>query len=140
MGAGLGPPFFSMSAAISVNSEFSLSSVLILNHPPPGSYRAAATFRTANDSPRTSFFIAHNAVSGPLLPIVNLPSGFTVPEEIKEALVDAHDGSEEFINPHGVASYFVCRRVRGYGVAELSGAADTLSSQQGEHRVCIVVL
>jgi hypothetical protein len=64
--------------------------------------------------------------------------GFAIPEEIKEALVDALDGSEEFINPHGFASYFVCGRVRGYGVAELSGAADSFSSQQGKHRVGIL--
>ncbi len=65
--------------------------------------------------------------------------GFAIPEENKEALVDALDGSEEFINPHGFASYFLCGPVLGYGVAELSGAADTLSSNQGEHRVWIVV-
>jgi hypothetical protein len=66
-------------------------------------------------------------------------SGFALFEETKEALVDALDGSEEFVNPHGFASYFVCGRVRDYGVAELSCAADTLSSQQGEHRVWIVL-
>src|SRR5258707_1422831 len=65
--------------------------------------------------------------------------GFAIFEEIKEAVVDAGDGSEEFINPHGFASYFVCGRVPGYGVAQLSGTADTLSSNQGEHRMCIVV-
>ena len=52
--------------------------------------------------------------------------------------MDALDGSEEFINPDGFASHFVCGHSRGYGVAELSGAADTFSSQQGEHGVWIL--
>jgi hypothetical protein len=47
--------------------------------------------------------------------------------------MDALDGSDEFINPHGFASYFVSGQARGNGVAELSGAADTFSSQQREH-------
>ena len=47
--------------------------------------------------------------------------------------MDALDGSEEFINPHGFAGYFVSGQARGYGVAELSGAADPFRSQQGEH-------
>jgi hypothetical protein len=34
-------------------------------------------------------------------------SGFAIHEESEEALVDALDGSEEFINPDGFASYFV---------------------------------
>ena len=59
-------------------------------------------------------------------------------EEIKEGLVDALDGLKEFIHSHGFASYFVCGRVRDYAVAELSGAADTLSRQQREHGVWIV--
>src|SRR6266852_5751052 len=49
--------------------------------------------------------------------------GLAILEESKEALVDAVDGLEEFINPHGLASYFMRGGVRGYGVAELSGAA-----------------
>jgi hypothetical protein len=65
-------------------------------------------------------------------------SGFAILEESKEALVDALDGLEEFINSHGLASYFMRGGVRGYGVAELSGAADTLSGEQGEHGVWIV--
>jgi hypothetical protein len=65
--------------------------------------------------------------------------GLAILEESKEALVDAVDGLEEFINSHGFASYFVRGRVRGYGIAELSGAADTLSSQQWEHRVRVAV-
>src|SRR6266849_6726273 len=64
---------------------------------------------------------------------------FAILEENKEALVDALDGLKEFINSHRFASYFVCSRVRGYGVAKLSGAADTFGSQQGEHRVRIMV-
>ncbi len=60
-------------------------------------------------------------------------SGFAIPEEIKEALVDALGCSEEFINPHSFESYFMRGQVRGYGVAELSGAAETFSSQQREH-------
>lgn len=67
-------------------------------------------------------------------PVDSGRSGFTVPEEIKEALVDPLDGSQELINPHGFASYFVCGRARGYGVAQLSGAADTFSGQQRQHR------
>ena len=58
-----------------------------------------------------------------------LALGFAIFEEIKEALVDALDGLEEFINPHGLASYFVCGRVGGYGFAELRGAADTFGCQ-----------
>jgi hypothetical protein len=54
--------------------------------------------------------------------------------------MDALDGSEELINPHGFASELVRGRGRGYGVAELSGAADTFSSQQGKHRVGILAL
>jgi len=65
--------------------------------------------------------------------------GFAILEETKEALVDALDGSQEFINPYGFASYLVCGRVLGYGLAELSGAADTFRSQQGEHRVRILL-
>ena len=53
--------------------------------------------------------------------------------------MDAVDGLEEFINPHGLASYFMRGGVRGYGVAELRGAADTFGSQQGEHRLWIVL-
>jgi hypothetical protein len=34
--------------------------------------------------------------------------GFAIREEIEEALVDALDGLEEFIDSHGLASYFVC--------------------------------
>jgi len=33
-------------------------------------------------------------------------SSFAIHEESEEALVDALDGSEEFINPDGFASYF----------------------------------
>ena len=62
-----------------------------------------------------------------------------VVEEIKERLVDALDDLKEFIYSHGFASYFVCGRVRDYGVAELSGSADTLSRKQREHGVWIVV-
>jgi len=54
-------------------------------------------------------------------------SRFMLLEEIKERLVDALDDLKEFIYPRGFASYFVCGRVRDYGVAELSGSADTLS-------------
>src|SRR6267143_7059551 len=52
---------------------------------------------------------------------------------MKEALVDALDGSEEFVNPHGFADYFVSGQAGVYGVAELSGAADTFSGQQRKH-------
>jgi hypothetical protein len=45
--------------------------------------------------------------------------GFAILEEIKEGLVDALYGSEEFVDPQGLASYFVCGRVRGYGVCPL---------------------
>jgi hypothetical protein len=68
-----------------------------------------------------------------------LASGFGVLEEMQEALVDALDGPEEFLNPHRFASNFVCGRVRGNGVAELSGAANALSGQQGEHRLRILL-
>ena len=47
--------------------------------------------------------------------------------------MDAVDGLEKFVNAHGFASYFVSGKAGGYGVAELSGAADTFSSQQREH-------
>jgi len=47
--------------------------------------------------------------------------------------VDPLYGSEEFINAHGFAGYFVSGQAGVYGVAELSGAADTFSSQQWEH-------
>ena len=60
-------------------------------------------------------------------------------EEIEEGLVDALDDLKEFIDSHGFPSYFVCGRVRDYGVAELSGAADGLSRQQREHGMWIVV-
>jgi hypothetical protein len=53
--------------------------------------------------------------------------------------VDAIDGLEEFIDPNGFASYFVSCHTRGYGVAELSGAADAFGSQQGEHSEWILV-
>ena len=53
--------------------------------------------------------------------------------------MDTLDGSEEFINPHGFASYFVSGQARVDGVAELSGAADALSSQQREHGERILV-
>jgi hypothetical protein len=39
--------------------------------------------------------------------------------------VDAFDGLEEFIDPDGFASHFVRGQARGYGVAELSGAAES---------------
>ena len=52
--------------------------------------------------------------------------------------MDALDGSKEFINPHGFAGYIVSGKARVYGVAELSGAADTFSSQQREHREWIL--
>src|SRR5260370_4612998 len=64
---------------------------------------------------------------------------FAIPEEIKEALVDALGGSEEFINPHSFASHFMRGQVRGYGVAELSGAAETFSSQQREQGLWILL-
>ena len=60
-------------------------------------------------------------------------------KEIEERLVDALDDLKEFNNSLRFASYFVCGRVRNYRVAELSGAADTLSRQQREHGVWIVV-
>ena len=47
--------------------------------------------------------------------------------------MDALDGLEKFINAHGFAGYFVSVHALVYGVAELSGAADTFSSQQREH-------
>ena len=47
--------------------------------------------------------------------------------------MDALDGLEKFVNADGFASYFVRGEARGDGVAELSGAADTFSSQQREH-------
>ncbi len=53
--------------------------------------------------------------------------------------MDALDGSEEFMNPHGFASYFVSVHALVYGVAELSGAADTFGSQQREHREWILL-
>jgi len=53
--------------------------------------------------------------------------------------VDTLDGSEEFINAHGFAGHFVTGKARGYGVAELSGAADTFGSQQREHREWILL-
>src|SRR5260370_35812356 len=65
--------------------------------------------------------------------------GLAILEESKEALVDAVDGLEELINPHGLASYFMRGGVRGYGVAELRGAADTFSCQLEEHRLGIVL-
>jgi len=65
--------------------------------------------------------------------------GLAIPQEIKEALVDALGGSEEFINPHSFASHFMRSQVRGYGVAELSGAAETFSSQQREHGLWILL-
>src|SRR5712692_8652494 len=53
--------------------------------------------------------------------------------------MDAFDGLEEFINPHGFAGHFVSGQARGYGVAELGGAADPFSRQQGEHGEWILV-
>jgi len=53
--------------------------------------------------------------------------------------VDTLNGPEEFINPHGFASYLACGRGRAYGIAELSSAADTFSSQQGKHCLWILV-
>jgi hypothetical protein len=58
---------------------------------------------------------------------------FAIFEETMEALVNAFDGLEEFIDPNGFASHFVSCHTRGYGVAELSGAADAFGSQQREH-------
>src|SRR5258708_39533422 len=86
-----------------------------------------------NDVRRGSVQEERGSAARPLLPIVNLRSGLAVPEESNEALVDAYDGLEEFMNPHGFASYFVSGQAGGNGLAELSGAADTFSSQQGEH-------
>ena len=75
----------------------------------------------------------------PLLPIINLRSGFTVLEEIKEALLDALDGSEEFINAHSLAGHFVNGQARVYGITELTGTSDTFRSQQREHRERILL-
>src|SRR5206468_7080036 len=66
-------------------------------------------------------------------------SGFRVLQEVKKTLVDALDGSEEFINPHGFADYFVSGHAGVYGVAELSGTADTFSGQQRKHREWILL-
>jgi len=52
--------------------------------------------------------------------------------------VDALDGLEEFINPHGFAGYIVSGKARVYGVAKLSGAANTFRSKQREHREWIL--
>ena len=38
----------------------------------------------------------------------NLRRESPVLEEIKEPLVDALDGLEKFLNPHGVARYLLC--------------------------------
>src|SRR5260370_41183640 len=68
------------------------------------------------------------------------PSGFTVPEQIRDALVQALDGSEKLVNTSGFAGYVVGGQVRHYCFAELSGAANALSGEQREHRVRIVML
>lgn len=53
--------------------------------------------------------------------------------------MDAFDGLEEFINPHGFASDFVSGHACCYGVTELSGAADPFSSEQREHSEWILM-
>lgn len=69
-----------------------------------------------------------------------LCQAFTVSEQIHEALVEALDDCEEFIDPQGFARYVVCGRIRDYRIAELRGTANTLGGQQGKHCLRIMVL
>ena len=60
-------------------------------------------------------------------------------EQIKQALVHPLDGPEEFLDPHGFASYLVAGRGRRYGIAELSRSVDTFGRQQGKHGAWILL-
>src|SRR6266699_219398 len=53
-----------------------------------------------------------------------LASRFTILEVILQMLVYTLDGLEELMHSRGLASHFVCGQVGGYGVIELSGAAE----------------
>src|SRR5467141_1628580 len=68
------------------------------------------------------------------------PSGFTVPEQIRDALVQALDGSEELVNSGGFARYSVGGQVRRYGLVDLSGPANALNDEQREQGLRIVLL
>src|SRR5260370_12438451 len=68
------------------------------------------------------------------------PSGFTVPEQIRDALVEAFVGSKDLVNSCSFACYFVGDEVRLYCFVELSGAANALNGEQRENGLRIVLL
>src|SRR5712664_3490500 len=72
--------------------------------------------------------------------MIQSPSGVAVPEQIRDALVQALDGSEELVNSRGFAAYSVGGQVRRYCLVELSGPANALNNEQWEHGLRIVLL
>src|SRR5260370_15940494 len=72
--------------------------------------------------------------------LIRIRSGFTILEQIREMLMYTRDGPEELRHSRGLAACFVSRQVGGYGVTELSGAADAVSGKQRQHGVRVTLL
>lgn len=75
---------------------------------------------------------------GKLLAALRL--GFTVPEQVRNALVQALDDSEKLVDLCGFAGYLLRSQVRDYGFAQLRRAAHALRCKQREHRLGIALL
>src|SRR5579864_5820257 len=67
-----------------------------------------------------------------------IPLGLLIAEKMPELFVNAFDGPEKFLDPHGFPGDLVGIRSRDDRVAQLRGAANAFGGQQGENRLWIL--